>query len=84
MSNDGNGKDPWAHICHRDGKWGGLIAADSPRKDLAKFLAGFIADGYEVMTVRSRAEYNAALAKMEMQESRPARSADLFETSESQ
>ena len=54
---------PWAFIAHKNGRWGGVCTAD---KTAGKFLSSFIADGYSVLTVYNREEYNAALAKMDM------------------
>lgn len=56
--------EPWAFIAHKDGRWAGVAAANMPKKDLRKFLGDFAADGFEIMTVKSRDEYNAALAKL--------------------
>lgn len=56
--------EPWAFIAHRDGYWGGVAASTLPKNDLRKFLGDFAADGYAIMTVYNRDEYNAALANL--------------------
>jgi hypothetical protein len=62
---------PWAYIAHKDGKWAGVAAANMPAKDLRKFLGDFAADGFAIMTVFDRNEYERAIRSMEMW--RPAR-----------
>ncbi len=59
-----NPGEPWAFIAHKDGCWAGVAAANMPKRDLRKFLGDFAADGFAILTVNSRDEYNAALAKM--------------------
>lgn len=56
--------EPWAFIAHKDEFWAGVCAADVPRPDLTEFIGDFVADGFSIMTVHSRAEYDATLAKM--------------------
>ena len=53
--------EPWAFIAHRDGRWAGVAAANMPKRDLRKFLGDFASDGFAILTVNSRDEYNAAL-----------------------
>ena len=55
---------PWAFIAHKDGRLGGVAAAEIPKRELRKFLGDFAADGFDIMTVNSRDEYNAALPKL--------------------
>ena len=57
---------PWCYIAHKDGAWAGLIAGDSPKKDLRKFLGDFAADGFAIMPVSSREEYTEVLKTMKM------------------
>jgi hypothetical protein len=72
---------PFAYIAHKDGKWAGVIAGNSPPHGLREFLGDFAGEGFAIMTVASRDEYNAALASMEMwrpEKSRAAAEPDLF------
>ena len=55
---------PWAFIAHKDGKWGGVCAADIPAKEIGKFTVEFIASGFDIKTVFSREQYLAELAKL--------------------
>ncbi len=70
-------RKPWAHIAHRNGVWAGVISASlgsafsskheaSWKKTVAKDCGKWIADGWEIMTVYSRDEYEAALSSMRM------------------
>ena len=56
-------KSPWAYIAHKHGRWGGVIVAPVPKKDLNDFIAGFAIDGFSIMAVYSREEYLAELSK---------------------
>lgn len=55
---------PWAYIAHKDGYWCGVASPELPAKDLRDFLGDFAADGFSIMTVFSREEYDAALKDM--------------------
>lgn len=61
----------WAYIAHKDGYWAGIISATVPKKDLSKFLGDFAGDGFSILTVNNRDEYNAALAGMQVWSKRP-------------
>lgn len=67
----------WAHIAHRDGVWCGVVSAqisenptqkqaESWKKSVAKDIAGWIVDGWEVMTVYSSEEYQKVIESMRM------------------
>jgi hypothetical protein len=62
---------PFAYIAHKDGYWCGVASPDLPAKDLRDFLGDFAADGFSIMTVNSREEYEAALASMKSWGKRP-------------
>ena len=62
---------PWAYIAHKDGYFAGVASPSLPAKDLRDFLAEFAADGFSIMTVTSREEYEAALASMKPWGKRP-------------
>jgi hypothetical protein len=51
-------KKPWAFICMKGNKIGGVISPDLPSKEISKFLSDFISDGYSLVTVYDRDEYN--------------------------
>ena len=70
-------KKAWAHIAHRDGVWCAFISAEiseNPtyeqrakwKKKVAKELASWIVDDWQVLTVYSREEYESALSAMRM------------------
>ena len=61
-----NPGEPWAFIAHKDGQWAGVAAANMDRKDLRKFLGDFAAEGFALMTVYNRDEYEAVLKAMDM------------------
>ena len=54
----------FGYIAHKDGYWGGICSSSMPPKDLAKFLADFVKDGFEIMTVADRDDYNAKIKDM--------------------
>ena len=56
--------EPWAFIAHKNGRWAGVAAGNLPKRDLKKFLGDFAGDGFGIITVFSRDEYNAQLQKM--------------------
>lgn len=55
----GDERKPWDLVCLKGKKFGGVISPELPKKEVAKFLADFVADGYSVVTVYNRDEYNA-------------------------
>ena len=57
-------RKPWAFIAHKDGYWAGVASAELPKRGLQKFLGDFAADGFSIMPVNSREEYDAALKTM--------------------
>ena len=70
-------KKAWAHIAHRDGVWSAVISAEIKehptekqrakwQKTVAKELASWIVDGWHVLTVHSREEYESAMNSMRM------------------
>lgn len=61
----------WAYIAHKDGYWCGVASPELPAKDLRKFLGDFAADGFSIMTVHSREEYDAVLTDMKPWSKRP-------------
>ena len=60
-------RTPWAFLTRKGKRFGGVIASTLPKKDVANFLAGFIADGYEVVTVFDRPEYLALLESLDVE-----------------
>ena len=56
-------RKPWAFVCLKGDLFGGVISPDLGAKKVAEFLQSFIADGYSVVTVFDRDEYNAILAR---------------------
>lgn len=56
----------WAYIAHKGEYWGGVAATSMPAKDLAKFISDFVKDGYEIMPIADRDEYEAKMAGMKM------------------
>lgn len=54
----------WAYIAHKDHYWAALLSASLPKKDLAKELAGLIADDFAIISVNSREEYDRVMASM--------------------
>jgi len=67
----------WAHIAHRNGVWCAVVSAqvcENPtpkqaadwKKSVVKDIAEWIVDGWEVMTVYSREEYQTAIDSMRM------------------
>lgn len=62
---------PWAFIAHKDGYWAGVASSTLPKKDLREFLGDFAADGFSIMTVYSRDEYNAAFGTFKYWHERP-------------
>lgn len=52
-------RKPWAIVCLKGSKIGGVISPTLPKKEVGKFIADFVADGYEVRTVFDRDEYIA-------------------------
>lgn len=67
-----NPGEPWAFIAHKDGGLAGVASATLPKRELKKFLGEFASDGYSIMTVHSREEYNTALAGFKSHFNRPA------------
>lgn len=55
------GRKPWAFVCHKGNRFGGAVSATYPKREVAKFLAEFIADDYEVVAVFDRPEYLALI-----------------------
>lgn len=55
--------EPWAFICHKGGRWGGITAANEP--NVGQFLSRFAKKGYAIKTVFSRAEYLEFLDTLE-------------------
>jgi len=55
---------PWAFIGHKDNHWAGVIAGNSPAKDLKKFLGDLASKGFAITTVYSRDEYNQTIGGM--------------------
>ena len=52
-------RKPWAFVCLKGKKLGGVISPELPKKEVVKFLGDFAADGYSIVTVYNRDEYNA-------------------------
>jgi hypothetical protein len=61
----------FAYIAHKDGYWGGVCSPRIGAKSLAKWLAGFIRSGFDIMPVASREEYLATLDRMQPWFDRP-------------
>ncbi len=57
-------KAPWAYIAHKDGYWVRITSAELPREQLSECIGSSVLDGFSVMTVYSREEYTAELAKL--------------------
>ncbi len=57
--------EPWAFVCHKEGRLGGVASASQPKKDLSKFLGGFAIDGYTITPVYNRDQYNSLVELME-------------------
>lgn len=62
---------PWAFIAHKDAHWAGVIAADATKKEIKKFLGEFAADGFSILTVHNRDEYNKVLDTMKIWHEHP-------------
>jgi hypothetical protein len=54
----------WAFIAHKDGYWAGVCTAQMAKRDLRKFLGDFAAEGFSIMSVNDRDEYNKALSEL--------------------
>lgn len=54
----------WAYVAHKDGMWCGVASADLPKRELAKFLGDFAADGFLITTVENREEYDRLIKGM--------------------
>lgn len=71
--------EPWAYIAHKDGYWGGWHSArllnrefnKAEKRALAKFIAGFVKDGFSIITVESREEYDRVIGGMRSWSQRP-------------
>ncbi|MGE3710986.1 MAG: hypothetical protein AB7G35_15080 [Hyphomicrobiaceae bacterium] len=67
--------EPFGHIAHKDGHFGGVIAHDCGvndtklkkawKKEVSKFCGDFIADGYTITTFYTRDEYLALLKTLD-------------------
>lgn len=57
-------RKPWGYVAHKGEYWAGVASAEMPRKDLAKFLGDFAADGFSIKTVFDREEYLATIKSM--------------------
>lgn len=55
---------PWAFIAHKDGCYAGIASAELPKRDLRKFLGDYAADGFSILSVNNREEYDAEMAKL--------------------
>ncbi len=54
----------WAYIAHKDGYWAGVASATLSSQSLAEFMREFLDDGFSIMAVASRDEYDTALNKL--------------------
>lgn len=63
--------EPFAYICHKDNHWAGVTSPAVGKKDLAKFLGEFAADGFSILTVKTREEYERVIGGMKMWRDHP-------------
>ena len=63
--------EPWAIVCHKGMRLGGVISPTLTKKEIAKFISEFVADGYGITTVYSREEYLALINPMTFGEDNP-------------
>lgn len=54
----------WSYICHKDGHWAGLVSPEVGKKELARFLGQFAAEGFSISSVASRDEFDAKMATL--------------------
>ena len=55
----------WAYIAEKDGYWVGVIAADlAGPKETASFISKYIRNGFSVVSLKNREEYEAKLAEL--------------------
>lgn len=56
--------EPFAYICHRDNHWAGITSPAVGKRELKKFLGEFAADGFSIINVADRAEFDRVMSGM--------------------
>lgn len=54
-------RQPWAFVAHKGARFGGVISPELPKRDVRKFIADFVLDGYTITPVYDRPEYLSLL-----------------------
>jgi hypothetical protein len=60
---------PFAYICHKDNHWAGITSPEV--SNLKQFLGRFAADGFSIITVADREEYERVIGGMKMWRDHP-------------